>query len=434
MPRLLLSCLLLLMPALATAASVNGVRLWAGPDTTRVVFDLSGPVEHNLFTLGNPARVVIDIENARLTAGGMPGGDGVVRRIRHAPRNGDDLRVVFDLSAEAQAKSFVLPPHEQYGYRLVVDLENPGAGEPRVIRQAPAGEKRDLIIAIDAGHGGEDPGAIGSRGTREKDVVLQVARRLAALVEKERGMTPVLVRTGDYYISLRERMDIARRNRADLFISIHADAFRDRRASGSSVYILSERGASSEAARWLAEQENAADLVGGVKLDDKDDMLKSVLLDLSQTATISASMRAASTVLGEIDKIAKLHKSDVQQAAFVVLKSPDIPSMLVETAFISNPDEERKLRDAAYQERLARAMLAGVREYFYANPVPGTLIAERVRKGGIEYVINRGDTLSAIARRYQVSVDALRSFNNLDGDILQVGQVLRIPAPGNYET
>lgn len=426
--------LLCILPGIAIAAEVDGVRLWSGGDRTRVVFDLSEPVEHKVFTLSDPARIVIDIENARLTAGDVPAGDGVVRRIRYAPRDGDDLRVVFDLETGVQPKSFVLPPHQQYGYRLVVDLENPGEREPRIKRTLPQDGKRDIIVAIDAGHGGEDPGAIGSHGTHEKNIVLQIARKLAELVEKEPGMTPVMIRRGDYYVDLRERMEIARKNRADIFISLHADAFRDHRARGSSVYILSERGASSEAARWLAEQENAADLVGGVSLEDKDDMLRSVLLDLSQTATIGASMRAADSVLEKIDGIARLHKDSVQQAAFIVLKSPDIPSMLVETAFITNPDEERKLRDESYQQKLASAVMAGVREYFYAHPVPGTVIAARARNGNTEHIISRGDTLSGIARQYQVSVDALRSVNNLHGDILHVGEVLRIPAVGNYET
>lgn len=426
MLRLSLFCLLLL-PGLATAATVQGVRLWAGPDNTRVVLDLNAAVEHTVFTLSGPDRIVIDIQNARFGSVELPASDGVVTGIRHAARHDDDLRIVLDLTQAAQPKTFLLPPHEQYGYRLVIDLENPHSRAKTPPRQAPDGA-RDLIIAIDAGHGGEDPGAIGRHGTREKTVALAIARRLAKLVDATPGMKAVLVREGDYYISLRGRMEIARKQRADMFISIHADAFRDKRARGASVYVLSERGASSEAARWLAESENASDLVGGVKLDDKSDLLASVLLDLSQTATISASLKAASQVLEKIDGIARLHKSAVQQAAFIVLKSPDIPSMLVETAFISNPDEETKLRDNGYQDKLARAVLGGVRTYFVANPLPGTLLAQRVDHA-TEHTITRGETLSGIARHYQVSVDALRAVNGLDGDFLKVGAVLRIPVP-----
>lgn len=426
MPRLLLFSLLLL-PALADAAAVQGVRLWAGPDNTRVVLDLNAPVEHTVFTLSGPDRIVIDISNAHFGKLELPASDGVVTGIRHAARHGDDLRIVLDLAQAAQPKTFLLPPHEQYGYRLVIDLENPHSRAKAPVRQTPSGA-RDLIIAIDAGHGGEDPGAIGRHGTREKTVVLDIARRLAKLVDATPGMKAVLVRNGDYYISLRGRMEVARKERADMFISIHADAFRDKRARGASVYVLSERGASSEAARWLAETENASDLVGGVKLGDKSDLLASVLLDLSQTATISASLKAASQVLEKIDGIARLHKSTVQQAAFIVLKSPDIPSMLVETAFISNPDEEKKLRDDNYQDKLARAVLSGVRSYFVENPLPGTLLAQRVNHA-TEHTITRGETLSGIARHYQVSVDVLRAVNGLDGDFLQVGAVLRIPSP-----
>lgn len=284
---------------------------------------------------------------------------------------------------------------------------------------------RDLIIAIDAGHGGKDPGARGRHGTREKDVVLAIARKLARLIEREPGMKPVLIRDGDYFLRLRERIRRAHDHRADLFISIHADAFNDTRVHGSSVYVLSRRGASSEMARLLARHENTADLVGGVSLDDKDDLLKTVLLDLSQSASIEASTEVADKVLRELRRVGKVHKRSVQKAGFVVLKSPDIPSILVETAFISNPREERKLRDPRHQERMARAILAGVRGYFEQNPPPGTLIAARVREQ--RHVIRPGDTLSGIARRYDVSLRELKVANGLDSDRLRVGDVLRIP-------
>ena len=284
---------------------------------------------------------------------------------------------------------------------------------------------RDLVIAIDAGHGGEDPGARGRKGTREKDVVLEIARRLAALIEKEPGMRPVMIRDGDYYIGLRKRIEKARSQRADLFISIHADAFRDSRARGSSVYVLSQRGASSEMARWLAARENAADLVGGVSLDDKDDLLAEVLLDLAQTATLEASVEVADNVLQEMKRLGKVHKKQVQHAGFVVLKSPDIPSLLVETAFISNPSEEQRLRNSRHQQQVAQAILAGVRNYFASNPPPGTLMAKSSTR---QHVIRRGDTLSNIAQRYGVSMNTLRSTNKLKNDNLLGGKVLTIPA------
>ncbi len=418
--------LLALSPAALAQARVEGVRLWAAPDHTRVVFDISAPLEHELFALEGPDRVVVDLADARLRAAleQVDLKDSLIHGIRSAPRNGDDLRVVFDMAKAVRPKSFLLKPNEEYGHRLVIDLYDPARQDAGPVKVADRGGPRERVIAIDAGHGGEDPGARGHRGTLEKEVVLSIARRLARLVEREPGMRAVLVRDGDYYISLRERIEKARAHRADMFVSIHADAFRDRRAHGSSVYVLSRHGASTEAARWLAERENAADLVGGVSLDDKDDLLASVLLDLSQTATIEASMNVAERVLDHLERIGRVHKDEPGQAGFVVLKSPDIPSILVETAFISNPAEERKLRNARHQQRLARAMLRGIRAYWQRKAPVGSVWAAR------EHVIRRGETLSSIARRYQVNLQTLRSANDLNGDLIRAGQVLRIPARG----
>jgi N-acetylmuramoyl-L-alanine amidase len=433
---------------LADPVTVQGVRVWAAPDNTRIVLDVSGPVQHQLFTLSGPERVVVDLRDARLAPGvGSSDSQGLVRSLRSGVRNGSDLRLVLDLNGAVKPRSFLLQPNAEYGHRLVIDLHdaapaaakavpspavavaNAAAAAPpenapapvKTAREAPAG--RELIIAIDAGHGGEDPGARGPSGTREKDVVLSIARKLAALVETEPGMRPVLIRDGDYFIRLRDRMKRAREQRADLFVSIHADAFKDRRARGSSVFVVSERGASSEMARILADQENAADLVGGVSLNDKDELLKSVLLDLSKAASIEASMSVGGNVLGELRQIGRVHKRQVQQAGFMVLKSPDVPSILVETAFISNPEEERQLRDARHQQRLALAVMNGIRAYFRNNPPPGTLVAAAAR----EHVIQRGDTLSEIAKRYDISMQRLRVANGLSGDTLRIGGVLRIP-------
>jgi N-acetylmuramoyl-L-alanine amidase len=423
----LLLGLLAAMPALA--ADVAGVRLWSGPEGTRLVFDVSDAVDHKVFSLHEPDRVVIDLLDTRAVKAisGLDLNNSLVSQVRSAVHNGKDLRVVLDLKDKVRPKSFLLKPTQQYGHRLVIDLQDvKGVPATRVTRDAvqpDKGELRDLIIAIDAGHGGEDPGALGSRGTREKDVVLEVARRFEKLVQSERGMKPVMIRSGDYYVSLRKRMEMARELRADLFVSIHADAFQDGRARGASVYVLSQKGASSEAARWLAESENNADLIGGVSLDGKDDLLASVLLDLSQNATIAASLDVGGEVLKELQDVGAVHKLRVEQAGFVVLKSPDIPSILVETGFISNPREEHNLRDDRYQEKLARAMLKGVRAFFTQNPPPGTLLASIERR----HIIQRGETLSSIAQRYQISHLDLRSANNLTGDILKIGQTLRIP-------
>jgi len=371
--------LLALLAGTAQAVEVRELRLWAGPDHTRVVLELSGPAAHNLFTLRDPERVVIDMSDATLAAAAaVPAGQGVVRQVRFGTRDDGSLRVVLDLQANVQSKSFVVAPNETYGHRLVIDLAAAAEPAPVTIEHAPLQDARDLVIAVDAGHGGDDPGAIGRNGTREKDVVLAIARALAQRIDREPGMRATLIRDGDYYVGHRDRMLKARAQRADLFISIHADAIRDRTITGSSVYILSPRGASDEASRWLAERENASDLIGGVSLDDKDDVLASVLLDLSQTASLSASMSAAQRVLAELDRLGEIRKPAVQQAGFIVLKSPDIPSMLVETAYISNPGEERRLKDRRHQEKLANAIHGGLRSYFYDNPPPGSRVATLV--------------------------------------------------------
>ncbi len=284
--------------------------------------------------------------------------------------------MVLDLTRPIRAKSFLAAPNNRYGYRLVIDLGSSQSADTPVKAEHAPPDARDLIIAVDAGHGGEDPGAIGKNGTREKDVVLAIARELALKINAEPGMKAVLTRNGDYFVPLRDRMRRARAQRADLFVSIHADSIRDRRVDGSSVYILSQRGATDEASRWLAERENASDLIGGVSLDDKDDVLASVLLDLSQSASLSASQVAAERVLRQLNRVGEVRKPQVQQARFMVLKSPDIPSMLVETAYISNPQEELRLRGQAHQAKLAAAIHQGVHDYFYANPPSGTRVAQ----------------------------------------------------------
>lgn len=431
--RVILAVILMMCTALASAApvSVEGVRLWGAPDHTRIVLDVSASVKHSLFTLEKPDRVVIDLQDAKLNTplSSLQLPSGVLKRVRSGERNhGHDLRLVLDIDRNARPKSFMLGPTKDYGYRLVIDLNHPAQANVKAetpiktVKTQPEAP-RDLVIAIDAGHGGEDPGARGRRGTREKEVVLAIAKRLAELVEKEPGMRPVLIRKGDYYLGLKKRTELARAQKADLFVSIHADAFADHRARGASVYVLSQRGASTEAGRWLADSENASDLIGGVSLDDKDDVLASVLLDLSQSATTEASLDVAGRVLSELKGLGRVHKPQVEQAAFRVLKSPDIPSILVETAFISNPEEERKLRDPAHQQHLAMAILNGVRGYFASNPPPGTRMAMIQR-----HVIKPGETLSHIANRYSVSVADLRNLNKLKNDQVRTGQTLRIPA------
>lgn len=417
--------------AQATTVEVRDLRLWAGPESTRVVLDLSAAVKYQVFTLSGPDRVVIDLESASLDPAQvrLPAGSGLVSQLRVGARDGGTLRIVLDLTARAEPKDFLTTPNEVYGHRLVVDLATGATPQPVKALHAPTGQ-RDLVIAVDAGHGGEDPGAIGKRGTREKDITLRVARQLADRINAEPGMRAVLTRTGDYFMPLRERNRRARINQADLFISVHADAYVSRTVRGSSVYVLSRGRASSEAARWLADRENAADLIGGVSLDDKDKVLASVLLDLSQNAAISASRTAAAHVLAELDRVGQLKKTDVQHASLMVLTQPDIPSILVETAYISNPEEEQRLRDPGYQRQLADAIHKGVRRYFYDNPPPGTRIAQlAAREQGrpLKHVVAAGESLHEVAGRYSVSVESLRRANSLAGDRLASGTVLEIP-------
>ncbi len=431
----------------AAIAKVNGVRMWASPDSTRLVIDLNRGVEHRLSSLSNPERVVIDISGARLS-GPLPSlnyKSDSISDIRTAQKKNNTLRMVLDLKHKVHPKSFLLKPNKKYGYRLVIDLEketdNKKSNAPRIVKSVNSSRKRDLIVAIDAGHGGDDPGAVGPRGTKEKHVVLQIAHKLWDMINRKPGMKAVMIRDGDYYISLRGRTRKARKLNADIFISIHADAFRNPKARGASVFILSSRGATSEAAKWLAKKENEADLVGGVSLDDKDDMLAKMLLDLSQTATIEASSSVASRVLSRLKTVGNTHKHKVERAGFVVLKSPDIPSLLVETGFISNPKEERLLRSSSYQKKLASAILTGVDSYFKQYPVPGTVYAKdtllnpqdmsRLTTNSLKkkrtHKVVRGDTLSAISKRYQVSVSSIKQVNRLKNNTLYVGKVLSIP-------
>ena len=435
--------LLCLLPAVALAATqVTGVRVWPGPEYTRITIETSKPIEYTLFTVKDPDRVVLDLEDVD-PAGVLEAlptrigaDDPFVREARVGRYRPGVIRLVLDLKTEVNPQAFSLRPVGEYAHRLVLDVyparrggsvagadhgaraaagrriyprpavtSPPARSEPAAQppsepaartepqrsppqdaaksadnkRSRPATRppevERLITIAIDAGHGGEDPGARGRMGTHEKDVTLAIARQLKALVDAERNMRAVLIRDGDYFVALGERVSKARRLRADLMVSIHADAFVKPHARGSSVFALSERGATSAAARWLAKKENEADLIGGVNIDVADPYVKEVLLDLSQTATISDSIKLGRAVLDELGDINTLHKPRVEQAGFAVLKAPDIPSILVETAFISNPEEEKKLRKPRYQEQMAQAILAGIKRYFGANPplAPGKL-------------------------------------------------------------
>lgn len=481
----------LLSPSfIAYAAQVQiGAVSYSGQQSARVAFELSGAVHHRFFTLNNPSRLVVDFDNARLqqAIAPPPADHPLFVNVRSAMRNSNDLRVVIELKADADAKTVVI--NKAAGSQLQVNLsvkEKPMAKLEKAVSPSTPAKKdrpldsailapasanvkvvkakgRDIVVAIDAGHGGKDVGAQGGNGTQEKDVVFAIAKRLEGMVNNQPGMRAVMIRKGDYFVKLRERVRIARAAKADLFVSIHADAFNDSSAHGASVYTLSSKGASSEAARFLADSENASDLVGGVSLDDKDDTLASVLLDLSQTAAKEASQNVGSKVLKNVKSVGHLHRAAVQKAGFVVLKSPDIPSILVETAFISNPEEERRLVTRAYQDKMASAVFGGIMAHFRQYAPANTLMAQLSRSGKMprlakredvetvaavavdkpvlasndvdaapvsnksQHVINRGETLSGIAQQYGVSMRALRTANDMSDGNVRVGQVLQIP-------
>lgn len=500
----ILSCLLLLtlLTAEVLAADVESVRLWRGPDHTRLVLDLSAPVDYEIFTLQNPDRLVIDITNSSRSASleNLNFSKTPILKIRSGIRKKKNLRIVLDLVQPTQYKHFVLGPNKKYGDRLVLDLTDkvveivkkvpeviekvpeviekiPEVVEkvpefvdkiPEVVDKAPEIVKeipdiieklpdvddkesvvdkeppvsrsiedvvkesgRKIVIAVDAGHGGIDPGALGPKKIQEKHVVLQISRRIESLLDQDPYFDGLLIREDDYYLAHRKRTQIARDNLADFFISIHADAFTDSRVKGASVYALSNKGATSETARYLAKKENEADLIGGastLKIGNKDNLLAGVLVDLSMNSTLRSSLDAGDYVLRNMGTVARLHKKKVEQASFLVLKSLDIPSLLIETGFISNPKEARLLSNSAYQKKLAKAIYIGLVQYYQDNPPDGTLLASAVSGNTRTYLVAKGDTLSAIAIRYNTSVSRILSYNKLSSSSIHVGQELLIPA------
>lgn len=458
---------LVVFAQVAQSAAVNGVRVWRAPDHTRIVLDLDAPVQHKLTLAHNPDRIILDVPASKLKAGlaKLPLADTPVLAIRSYVQNKTDLRLVLDLKAKIAPNSFLLKAHGGMHDRLVIDLydepaaagnttnaaekapvtaappatdpptpaKTPGAVETSAV--GPQG-KRTIIVAVDAGHGGEDPGAMGPNRLREKEVTLAIARELVAAINAQPGFTGKLTRTGDYFIPLKKRRDIARNMKADLFVSIHADAFTKASARGASVFALSRTGATSETARFLAARENESDLIGGVgniSLDDKDQVLAGVLVDLSMTATLNSSLQVGHHVLNSLGGIAHLHKHHVEQAGFMVLKSPDVPSILVETGFISNPEESRKLATPAYRKQMANSVFKGIRQYFYQHPPAGTYVAALLQSGGAkdferQHTVGAGDSLSAIAARYGVTGQELMRYNKMNSTVVKLGQVLKIPA------
>lgn len=456
---------LVLSAGLACAdTTIKNIRVAKNGQLTRIVLDSSKTPRYKIFTLNNPSRLVIDIDDAKLATGINTSqyANSAITNLRHATRKNNELRIVADLKQTTVAKSFVLPAAENGLYRLVIDIghgksashvaqnkvasvkplaQNKPAtatkkvaiAKPMPKQKPPVASKvkahaknlREVIVAIDPGHGGKDPGAIGYAGTYEKKVVLQISNRIARLINAEPGMRAVMTRSSDRYLTLRGRIKHARKLKADLFVSIHADAAENRQARGSSVYVLSKNGASSEAAKILAQKQNQADVIGGVSLEGRDEILQKVLVDLSQTATIDASTNLARYVIDELSVLGKT-KKHIEHAGFAVLKSPDIPSILVETAFISNVTDERKLRSSVHQQKLANSIFSGIVTYLKKYAPDNSIIANR--KNFELHTITIGETLSGIANRYEVSVDSIRDINSLRSDKIRIGQKLVIPS------
>ena len=425
----------------ADEVTIEEIRLWSDPEKTRFVFDLSGPPDYKAFAVPNPERYVVDIKNSDFEKNlKLPTlRESPVSKIRKARKdNNTGVRIVFDLNTKVSPKNFVLSPFNQYGNRLVVDLyksQSRGAKEIKAVAKETSNNLRDAIIAIDAGHGGEDPGAIGPRNELEKNVVLSIAKKLAKFVDEEPGFRSQLIRKGDYYVGLRKRIEIARENKADILLSLHADAFKTANVSGASVFAISDRGSTSEEARWLAENQNQTDLIGGmgeyVKIDTKSEpLVRNVLLDLAFGYSQRESLEMGAQVLKELKTVTRLHKEKVEQAGFMVLKAPEVPSILVEVGFISNPKEAYNLSDARHQTKIAKSIFRGVKNYIYDRPPDGSYVAW-LKEGPRDlrvHVIERGDTLSELSLRYSVSLEAIKKFNSVRGDTIKIGQKLKIPA------
>lgn len=427
-------CLTILLLGIAhcglAAVHITDIRVSPSESKTRVVFNLSGHVQFRRFALSNPDRVVLDFTNTQLATklnevdlsktliDGIRGG-----KISHA-----NLRIVLDLKQKARSESHELPPKGKYGYRLVVDLfGHPASVTPSTVISAASHKAASyLTVVIDPGHGGKDPGATGRRGTHEKDVVLSIAKDLRADLQTVPGIKVCMTRNADYFVTLRGRLAIARKCHGDIFIAIHADAYRNFRARGASVFALSQRGATSEGARWLADSENKSERLGGnIDLSDKSHLLSSVLIDLSQTATINSSLVLGRGVIQRLSYVARMHSHKVDQAAFVVLKSPDIPSILIETGFLSNAAEENNLRTPSYRRKLANAIKQAVMMYVKEKLPQDVRVTKSITTK--TYQVRRGDNLSMIAFKFGVTKPALIKANHLSSSKLQVGQQLKIP-------
>lgn len=414
-----------------SANKLESVRIWAAPESTRIVFDLSQSPDYSYFTLTSPYRLVVDLKKSsnKVDLTKIKNNSKLVKRVRKStPPEKGTLRLVIDLVKPVKASLFALPPTAPYGNRLVVDLDSDGSAAKKPPVSKPKNKLRDVVIAIDAGHGGEDPGSIGPTGIYEKKLVLEISKKVAAKINATPGMRAVMTRTGDYFVNLNKRSEIARNSKADLLISIHADAFTSPQPQGASVWVLSMRRANSEIGRWLEQKEKHSELLGGageiIQNTDNEQYLAMTLLDMSMDRSMAISHNIAGDVLSNLGRVTKLHKHKPESASFAVLKSPDIPSILVETGFISNPREERLLSQRDHQNNVAKAIHKGVVKYFEANPPVNSLLAS---KSSVSHKVRSGESLSVIAHRYQISVSSLKKANNLKSNSIRIGQKLIIP-------
>jgi N-acetylmuramoyl-L-alanine amidase len=414
--------------------TIEGLRIWPSPDTTRLVFDLSDTPEYTYFTLKNPQRLVIDIENMpnNFDFSTIVNESKLVKKVRYSTaKNSQSVRVVVELNKKLEKNIFALPPTAPYGNRLVIDLNDPDSSAPQIVLNSKSTTDRDIVIVIDAGHGGEDPGSVGPSGSYEKNITLGIAKRLESLISKEKGMKAVMTRTGDYYISPNKRPQLAREHKADMFVSIHADAFTTPHPRGASVWVLSMKRANTELGRWLERTERHSELLGGaaeiIQDTANERYLAQALLDMSMDHSLTTSYNVSRDMIKHLSKVTKLHKKTPQAASLAVLTSPDIPSILVETGFISNPQEEKNLNWSQYRQRLAQSVFNGLKQHFTSSPPDGSLWA-KWKQEKRTHRVRSGESLSLLAQRYNVQISTLKKANNLNTDVVRIGQVLMIPS------
>ncbi|GAW96832.1 MULTISPECIES: N-acetylmuramoyl-L-alanine amidase [Colwellia] len=411
------------------ANSIDGIRVWPAPENTRIVFDVRQKPEYKYFTLTNPHRLVIDFSNTKNTVAlkNLAANDPRVKLFRSSINKGK-TRLVLELAQSYQLTVFPLAPAGQYGNRLVIDLYDKNRSKKNISK--PKQTIGDIIIGIDAGHGGEDPGSIGGKGTYEKRVTLAIAKKLQTLINKEKGMKAVMIRSGDYYVNINRRTSLAREKNVDFFVSIHADAFHTPGPSGASVWVVTKRRAESELAKWLLNREKKSELLGGgggVIKNTSDSHLALALADMSKEHSLGVSFGVANEVIKELKKITKMHKKTPQNGNFGVLKSSDIPSILVETGFISNHNEEKNLTWSKHQQRLAKAIHRGIKNHFLAHPLTGSYFAS---VGYKKHKVRSGESLSVLAKRYNITMSKLKAINNLKSNSIRIGQTLKIPRTG----